>query len=88
MHQPKARGGFNLRWVEQGAPAVSPPRVTGYGTKLITSLISHNLGGEMEQAYDTAGFALHAFIPLVSHSTPPTGQQVPVEEHHENDSSR
>lgn len=64
------RKGLQLSWSERGGPPVTAPSRTGYGTKLVTALVTHNLGGSMEQTYGTQGFASNIFIPLKDHSSP------------------
>lgn len=60
-----------LRWVESGGPPVTPPTTTGYGTLLIESLTTYNLGGQVEQDYAASGLRAVIVIPLGS--SPPPG---------------
>lgn len=79
------RNGLRLRWVGRDGPSVCPPRQTGYGTKLMTALITYNLGGEMEQTFGTQSFIADIFIPLADQraerSEAPDHEERPLEEY-------
>ena len=65
-------GRLRLEWVETGGPAVIPPAATGYGTELIRSTTTYNLGGQVELKYAEGGLEAEIAIPLGSAS--PTGK--------------
>jgi PAS domain S-box-containing protein len=45
-----------LTWRERGGPAVTAPKKTGFGTKLIESVLSSDLGGTIRVRYAPEGF--------------------------------
>jgi two-component sensor histidine kinase len=45
-----------LRWIETGGPPVAPPRRSGFGTKLLTTLAEYELDGQVELNYGSSGF--------------------------------
>jgi two-component system, sensor histidine kinase PdtaS len=60
--QATPEGQFIITWSEQGGPAVDVPTHEGFGTRLMRELITHDLHGECELAFDPAGvrFVLRA----------------------------
>lgn len=48
-------GRIRLAWREIGGPPVSPPEREGFGSTLIRQLVSYELGGEAETAYEPEG---------------------------------
>jgi two-component sensor histidine kinase len=46
---------FQLRWVESGGPAVTPPTVRGFGSRLIQSVTRGDLHGQIEMDYAAEG---------------------------------
>jgi two-component sensor histidine kinase len=63
-HLDDSIGRLRLDWVESGGPPVSPPAVTGYGTRLIRSTITYNLQGTVELEYAANGFRAEIVIPV------------------------
>lgn len=57
-------GQLRLNWVETGGPPVTPPEKTGFGTRLIQSLVSYSLEGHVEQTYAAEGLQVEVVIPL------------------------
>ena len=57
---------LKLKWVESDGPRVVPPSTTGYGTKLITSVATYNLGGRAELEYAVGGLKAEITFPLGS----------------------
>ncbi len=55
-------GDLKIEWDESGGPAVMPPKRRGFGTTIIHDSIPHELGGEANIEYRTAG--LHARFSL------------------------
>ncbi|MDT1061015.1 PAS domain S-box protein [Paracoccus sp. CPCC 101403] len=49
------QAGFELRWIERGGPAVTPPAAEGFGSVLIRDVLAAELGGEVELHYDPEG---------------------------------
>lgn len=62
---------LRLNWAESGGPPVAPPASTGYGTRLIESAATYNLGGQVQQNYAVSGLETEIVIPLGKAS--PTG---------------
>jgi two-component sensor histidine kinase len=58
---------FTVEWRETGGPPVAKPTQAGFGTSLITELISHELGGSADLAFDPDGVRCRIAFPR-SHS--------------------
>ncbi|GGD36481.1 signal transduction histidine kinase [Croceicoccus pelagius] len=56
-------GALTIDWREIGGPAVMPPKRRGFGTTVIDNSIPHELGGEAQTFYKTAGFEGRFVIP-------------------------
>jgi PAS domain S-box-containing protein len=50
---------FTLDWQEEGGPPVTPPRRSGFGRTVLTSLVRMALGCEPALSFDPAGFSWH-----------------------------
>ncbi|MBB6357283.1 two-component sensor histidine kinase [Aminobacter aganoensis] len=50
--------------MESGGPPVAPPATTGYGSKLIQSVTTYSLGGQVELKYAVGGLESEIVIPL------------------------
>lgn len=61
---------LHLRWAERGGPPVTAPTRTGFGTELIQSMITYDLGGRLEQVFDMDGYGAEIVIPLGSAPLP------------------
>lgn len=48
-------GRGRLEWRERGGPPVTPPTHTGFGTRVITSAVRSETGGEAEMLFDPQG---------------------------------
>lgn len=57
---------LKLLWRETGGPSVSPPSRTGFGSKLITSLVEGQLQGKCDIAYDADGVHCKIVVPLAT----------------------
>jgi two-component sensor histidine kinase len=55
---------FRFRWEEAGGPPVSPPRRTGFGSRLIEHSLVRGFGGRVDLAYPTSGLVLVFEAPL------------------------
>jgi len=53
-----------IEWRETAGPPVSKPTQFGFGTSLIEELISHELGGAVELAFDPHGVCCRIRLPL------------------------
>ncbi|WP_243367552.1 sensor histidine kinase [Microvirga solisilvae] len=53
-----------LRWEEQGGPPVSPPRRTGFGSRLIQKGLARELNGTAQIAYEPTGVVCTIDVPL------------------------
>ncbi len=62
-----------LTWTERGGPPVKAQNHPGFGTKLITHVISYDLHGRAELAFDREGFRCTLTFPL------PEGRAVPAQ---------
>jgi CheY-like chemotaxis protein len=56
-------GDCNLCWVESGGPAVAAPTRKGFGSTLIDSAVSYDLGGDVSLQYTPAGLRANFVIP-------------------------
>ncbi len=54
---------LELKWVESGGPAVSPPTVQGFGTLLIERGLKHSLGGEARMIFAPTGVICEMRVP-------------------------
>ena len=56
---------LRLRWREAGGPPVSkPPERRGFGSRVIESTLSHQLGGEVRKAWNPGGLVCDVDVPL------------------------
>jgi two-component sensor histidine kinase len=55
---------LSLDWVETGGPPVTPPTRSGFGSRLITFSITNDLGGTVEQRFETGGLRAKIDVPL------------------------
>ena len=51
-------------WTETGGPPVSPPERKGFGSMILTRVLSQQIGAKVEASYPALGFELTAEIPL------------------------
>lgn len=58
-----ATGGLAIDWCESGGPAVAPPRRSGFGSRLVRTLVEHDLGGTAEIAFLPAGLRARFTLP-------------------------
>ena len=56
---------LRMTWTERGGPAVSEPSRRSFGTRMMRSL-GQQLNGEVQLAYDQAGFMYTLDVPLAS----------------------
>ena len=56
-------GDLTIGWSEQGGPAVTPPTRQGFGSRVIERSIKHDLGGEADVEFATAGVCARFRIP-------------------------
>ena len=55
---------FSLSWVEQGGPAVRAPKRSGYGSKVTSSMVKWNVGGEVSIDYAPTGLIWRLTCPV------------------------
>jgi two-component sensor histidine kinase len=55
---------LNLVWQEAGGPTVAAPKQQGFGTRIISDLLRHELGGQVELSLPRAGARCELEIPL------------------------
>ncbi|MEM7694180.1 MAG: CheR family methyltransferase [Pseudomonadota bacterium] len=53
-----------LKWKEAGGPSVSAPATSGFGTKLIQSMVEGSLRGRLDFAFESTGFICSIDVPL------------------------
>ena len=53
-----------LIWIETGGAPVTPPKSKGFGSRLITTSVRHQLGGQVEIEYAPAGVICRIAFPL------------------------
>jgi PAS domain S-box-containing protein len=46
---------FSIGWIEQHGPRVKPPKRRGFGSTIISTVVEHSVGGEVELAYAASG---------------------------------
>jgi PAS domain S-box-containing protein len=54
---------LKLRWRETGGPAVQPPTVQGFGTKILNSTIKHQVGGDVVFDWRPTGLCCTITLP-------------------------
>jgi two-component sensor histidine kinase len=54
-----------VNWHEEGGPTISAPSQSGFGSKLVTTVIERQLNGELKADYLESGLRLHFEIPVV-----------------------
>ena len=53
----------SIVWIETGGPDVEPPKNEGFGLRLMTMAITHQLGGEMDQNWQPSGLRTRITLP-------------------------
>lgn len=53
-----------INWKETGGPETKPPESEGFGSRLMTMAISHQLGGTLEQSWEPGGLGMTITLPL------------------------
>ena len=56
---------LTCRWTETGGPPVSPPTRQGFGSMMLTRVLTQQIGAKVDASYSSGGFELRADIPLV-----------------------
>jgi two-component sensor histidine kinase len=56
-------GNLVVEWKESAGPPVSPPARKGFGTRMLNTVVSGELGGALEAEYEPAGFRATLTIP-------------------------
>ena len=64
------KDGIVIDWVETGGPETAAPRMTGFGTRIITSSIDRQLAGKASFDWRREGLVVQLRIPSVRRSTP------------------
>lgn len=55
-----------IEWIESGGPPVKPQRELGFGSLLIQSSVSHDLGGTVEKQFKPQGLHCTITFPLIN----------------------
>ena len=63
-HQLDGGFAFEFEWRETGGPEVLPPSRSGFGSRLIKSLLAHDFGGAVDLRYEPAGLVCRLRAPL------------------------
>lgn len=58
-----SRGWTNLHWLEQGVPGLVQPSRTGFGSKLISATVEHDLQGTIQHSYGSSGVEYRISFP-------------------------
>ncbi|MEM7688663.1 MAG: HWE histidine kinase domain-containing protein [Pseudomonadota bacterium] len=53
-----------IAWQESGGPDIEPPKNEGFGSRLMTMAVTHQLGGAMETVWEPAGLRAVITLPL------------------------
>lgn len=56
-------GNLVVDWIESGGPTVAQPTRKGFGTRMLDTVITGELGGSLDARYEPAGFEAHLTIP-------------------------
>ena len=56
----------HLQWIERGGPVVHPPRVKGFGSRLLLQMSPASLEGEARWSFDPEGISCEMTFPLFS----------------------
>ena len=56
---------LTCRWTETGGPTVTPPARQGFGSMILTRVLTQQIGAKVDASYSPKGFELSADIPLV-----------------------
>lgn len=59
----QANGDARIEWRETGGPPTQPPQDKGFGSRLVTMAIEHQLGGKIVQDWNPEGLIAHISIP-------------------------
>lgn len=54
---------IRLHWTERGGPNVSPPGEAGFGLRLVKGLVEHQLGGQVNLAFESDGLVCDMVVP-------------------------
>lgn len=71
--EPGSADRFSFSWVEQGGPPVVPPHRQGFGSKLITRVLPHDLKGTADIAYNADGITFRLSCPIARLADPVAG---------------
>jgi two-component sensor histidine kinase/DNA-binding response OmpR family regulator len=65
-------GNIEFEWVESGGPKIKPPSRRGYGTRVFSVGIEHQLGGTVDFDWHPDGLRCKLSIPRQDHAKPAT----------------
>ncbi len=60
-----AAGDCRIEWTESGGPPVTKPSRTGFGSKLVHTTMSYDLGGSIDIAFASTGLCATLLIPAL-----------------------
>lgn len=58
-----------IDWVERGGPPAETPKRTGFGSRLLQTVLTGELGGQFDAHYQEAGFSARLVIPVAAYGT-------------------
>lgn len=70
--------GLIMDWRERGGPEVSPPRRTGFGSRLIRNSMEYDLKGHVETDFDPLGLIARFVIPARHVTVQDDNEKVPA----------
>jgi PAS domain S-box-containing protein len=65
-------GNFEILWRETGGPPATPPTTTGFGTRLLHGVVTHQLGGTVKMEYEPQGLRCEIRLPSDHLQSPPS----------------
>ncbi|MEM1195590.1 MAG: PAS domain-containing protein [Pseudomonadota bacterium] len=60
----RSESNVTITWQEGGGPETQPPQEKGFGSRLMTMAITHQLGGELEQDWHAKGLRAVITLPV------------------------
>jgi two-component sensor histidine kinase len=62
-HEVNGQQRIELTWQERDGPPVRPPAQLGFGARLLERGLKHDLGGEVDLAFEPGGLRYRVSIP-------------------------
>lgn len=58
-----AQGNLVIDWIERGGPPAREPQKRGFGSRLLHTVVTGELGGKLQTRFEDEGFAAHIVLP-------------------------